>query len=126
MPNFTIRVEAHFEAAHFLRSYHGAAEPLHGHSYKVLAELARVQSPLDNEDLSVDFVQATKDLAGVAGRLDYLCINDVPPFDRLSPTAENIAQWIHQELSAVVGKAGAKVRSVTVFEGPFSSVRYEP
>ena len=126
MPNFTIQVEAHFEAAHFLRSYRGVAEPLHGHSYKVVAELSRARSPLDSEDLSVDFIQASRDLAGVAKRLDYICINEVPPFDKLNPTAENVAQWIHQELSAIAQKGGAIVRSVTVFEGPFNSVRYEP
>ena len=35
---FTIRVEARFEAAHNLREYHGAPEPLHGHSWKVEAK----------------------------------------------------------------------------------------
>ncbi|MGZ7078042.1 MAG: 6-carboxytetrahydropterin synthase, partial [Thermoanaerobaculia bacterium] len=34
-----MRVEARFEAAHFLREYRGISEPLHGHSYKVEAEL---------------------------------------------------------------------------------------
>ena len=39
---FSVRVEARFEAAHFLREYRGISEPLHGHSYKVEADLAGI------------------------------------------------------------------------------------
>jgi hypothetical protein len=38
--NYSVRVEARFEAAHYLREYRGISEPLHGHSYKVEADLA--------------------------------------------------------------------------------------
>ena len=37
---YTVRVEARFESAHYLREYRGISEPLHGHSYKVEADLA--------------------------------------------------------------------------------------
>lgn len=126
MAGFTIRVEAHFEAAHFLRSYRGEPEPLHGHSYKVEAELTRAGGTLDREDIAVDFVFATKTLHEVARGLDYKCINDVAPFDKQSPSAENIAQWFHRELSAAVAREGAVVNAIIVWEGPFHSVRYEP
>lgn len=123
---FTVQVEAHFESAHFLRSYHGTAEPLHGHSYKVVAELARDAGSLDQESLAVDFVSATQELQTLASRLDYKCINDVAPFDQLSPSAENIAEWFYGELSAVMARQGAVVRAITVWEGRFNSVRYDP
>jgi 6-pyruvoyltetrahydropterin/6-carboxytetrahydropterin synthase len=126
MTRFTVQVQAHFESAHFLRSYHGSPEPLHGHSYKVVAEIARAGGDLDREEISVDFVTATKELQKIAGRLDYKCINDVSPFDKLSPTAENIATWMHTELTAVVKPAGAEVVAITIWEGPFNSVRYTP
>jgi 6-pyruvoyltetrahydropterin/6-carboxytetrahydropterin synthase len=123
---FTVRVEARFEAAHFLRSYRGGAEPLHGHSYRVLAELASPEGKLDRDEIAVDFVAATRELGKVAQRLDYKCINDVAPFDTLSPTAENIARWFFDELSVAIAAEGAQVRAITVWEGPSNSVRYQP
>ena len=33
---YKISVEQHFDAAHFLRDYHGKCENLHGHRFKVV------------------------------------------------------------------------------------------
>lgn len=123
---FSIRIEARFEAAHFLRSYRGISEPLHGHSYKVEAELAAVSGELDRDAIAVDFVAATQELQALAKRLDYGCINDVPPFTDVNPSAENIAKWFHDELSLAVKKEKAIVTKIVLWEGPANSVVYEP
>ncbi len=121
---FTVRVEARFEAAHFLREYRGISEPLHGHSYKVEAELAGRGGGIDADDIAVDFVSAKQELETLAKKLDYGCINDVPPFDCINPSAENIAQWFHRELSEAVAAEKAVVRAITVWEGPMNSVTF--
>lgn len=122
---YVVRVEARFEAAHYLREYRGISEPLHGHSYKVEAELAARGGGVDDDAIAVDFVSAKRKLEALAKRLDYGCINDVPPFDRINPSAENIAEWFHRELSAAVADENALVVAVTIWEGPVNSVRYE-
>ncbi len=122
--SFTVRVEARFEAAHYLREYRGITEPLHGHSYKVEAELAARGGGVDNESIAVDFVSAKRKLEVLAKRLDYGCINDVPPFTSVNPSAENIAAWFHRELSAAVADESAVVTAVTVWEGPVNSVTF--
>ena len=122
---FTVRVEARFESAHYLREYRGISEPLHGHSYKVEADLAAPEGGVDADAIAVDFVSARRKLEELAKRLDYACINDVPPFDTVNPTAENIAAWFHRELSAAVADENAVVTAVTIWEGPVNSVRYE-
>src|SRR5207248_2677361 len=76
--SFTIRVEARFEAAHYLREYRGVSEPLHGHSYKVEADLAARGGGIDSDAISVDFISARQKLELLARKLDYGCINDVP------------------------------------------------
>ena len=124
MSNFTVRVEARFEAAHFLREYRGISEPLHGHSYKVEADLAAKSGGVDGDAIAVDFVSAKRKLEVLARTLDYGCINDVPPFDRINPSAENIAEWFHAELSSAVEDESAVVVAVTVWEGPVNSVTY--
>ncbi|HEX6179142.1 MAG TPA: 6-carboxytetrahydropterin synthase [Thermoanaerobaculia bacterium] len=122
---FTVRIEARFEAAHYLREYRGISEPLHGHSYRVEAELVGSGGGLDADAIAVDFVSATRKLAALAKRLDYTCINDVAPFDSINPTAENVASWFHRELSGAVADENAVVVAVTIWEGPVNSVRYE-
>ena len=122
---YVVRVEARFEAAHYLREYRGISEPLHGHSYKVEAELAARGGGVDQDAIAVDFVSAKRKLETLAKKLDYGCINDVAPFDRINPSAENIAQWFACELGAAVADENARVVAVTIWEGPVNSVRYE-
>ena len=124
--SFSVRVEARFEAAHYLREYRGISEPLHGHSYKVEADLAAQGGGVDSDAIAVDFVSAKRKLEALAKRLDYGCINDVAPFDTINPSAENIAQWFWRELSAEVAAESAVVSAVTVWEGPVNSVTFRP
>lgn len=123
---FTVRVEARFESAHYLREYRGISEPLHGHSYKVEADLIARDGGVDGDAIAVDFVSAKKSLEGLAKRLDYGCINDVEPFTTINPSAENIAGWFARELQQAVSGENALVVAVTVWEGPVNSVTYRP
>ena len=124
--SFTVRVEARFEAAHYLREYRGISEPLHGHSYKVEADLAARGGGLDEDAIAVDFVSAKRKLEQLAKRLDYGCINDIAPFTEVNPSAENIAEWFARELQGAVSDENALVVAVTIWEGPVNSVTYRP
>ena len=124
--NYSVRVEARFEAAHFLREYRGISEPLHGHSYKVEADLIARGGGLDDDAIAVDFVSAKRKLEVLAKKLDYGCINDVPPFTEINPSAENIARWFASELQQAVNDENAIVTAVTIWEGPVNSVTYTP
>ena len=123
---YTVRVESRFESAHYLREYRGISEPLHGHSYKVEAELAAKSGGVDDDAIAVDFVSAKRKLELLAKKLDYGCINDVAPFTEINPSAENIALWFHRELSQAVADENAVVTAVTIWEGPVNSVTYRP
>lgn len=124
MGSFSVKVEARFEAAHFLREYRGISEPLHGHSYKIEAELAAKTGGVDSDAIAVDFVSAKRKLEVLAKRLDYRCINDVPPFTGINPSAENIAEWFYRELTGAVSDEDSLVTAVTVWEGPVNSVTF--
>lgn len=123
---FTVRVEARFEAAHYLREYRGISEPLHGHSYKVEADLAGRDGGVDQDAIAVDFVSAKRKLEALARKLDYGCINDVEPFTTINPSAENIAEWFAAELQREVADESAVVVAVTIWEGPVNSVTFRP
>ena len=124
MPRYSVHIEARFEAAHNLRSYRGVAEPLHGHSYRVIAEVASPSGGLDGDDIAVDFISARAALENLAKRLDYGYINDVEPFNTTNPSAENIAAWFHRELSGALATENAIVRSITLWEGPTNYVTF--
>ena len=123
---YSVRVEARFEAAHFLREYRGISEPLHGHSYKVEADLIARGGGVDADAIAVDFVSAKRKLEVLAKKLDYGCINDIPPFTQVNPTAENIAEWFARELQQAVEDESAVVTAVTIWEGPVNSVTFTP
>jgi 6-pyruvoyltetrahydropterin/6-carboxytetrahydropterin synthase len=124
--SYSVRVEARFEAAHYLREYRGISEPLHGHSYKVEADLSARGGGVDADAIAVDFVSAKRKLEILAKKLDYGCINDIAPFTEINPSAENIAEWFARELQAAVADESAVVTAVTIWEGPVNSVTYRP
>ncbi len=119
---YTIRVEARFESAHNLREYYGEPEPLHGHSWKVEAKF--VCQKLNQEDFGADYVIAEKAIRELAMRLDHKYINELPPFDKINPTSENIAKWFYQELDKPEIRQNSQLDEVVVWEGPFAYVSY--
>jgi 6-pyruvoyltetrahydropterin/6-carboxytetrahydropterin synthase len=62
----------------------------------------------------------------VHSRYDHRHLNDIAPFDRVAPTAENLAREIFGVLSShfAVGPHGRLAR-VEVWEGPESCAAYE-
>ncbi len=92
-------IESKFSSAHFLRQYHGADEPLHGHNWRVQVRFLG-EKLVEPEQYLIDFVEAQKILDGILIRIDYKNINEVPPFNNLNPSAENIAKWIYDEFKS--------------------------
>lgn len=119
---YLLRVREGFEAAHHLTSYKGRPEPVHGHSWTVEAALAADE--LDDEGMAFDFVEVRDALRRLAARFDHRHVNEVPPFDAVSPTTERLARWFHDELAAALPEAG--LVEVTVWEGPACSATYRP
>ncbi len=122
MPSYTLRVIGRFEAAHHLDPYRGGKEPVHGHSWRVEAELVSAQ--LDGDGLAFDFVEVKAALGELTARFDHQHINTVPPFDRRSPTTEHLAAWFFEQLTTVL--PAAPLTAVTVWEGPDCSATYRP
>ncbi len=121
---YEISVESHFDAAHFLRGYQGKCEALHGHRYQVVA---RVSAPkLDNIGLAYDFTELKHHLNEILSRFDHTCLNDVPPFDKINPSSENIATTIYNELKPKLTGAPVSITTIEVWESPHTWVTYSP
>ena len=121
---FEVSIDYSFSAGHALREYKGKCENVHGHNYKV--RVAVEGETLDATGLLVDFVDLRQAVRSVVDRLDHQFLNDVAPFDRLNPSAENLARYIFQELAPQVAPSGARVQAVTVWETDTSCATYRP
>ncbi len=119
---FEVSVQEHFDAAHYLRGYQGRCENLHGHRFQVMVMVRAAE--VDQIGLAYDFVELKRHLREVLGRLDHTCLNDVPPFDRINPSSENIAATIYSELEKRL--AGISISRVQVCESPGACVTYLP
>ena len=121
---YTIAIEQHFDAAHFLRGYQGKCEAMHGHRYKVVARLNA--SKLDDIGLAYDFGLLKQHLGEILSRFDHTCLNDVPPFDEINPSSENIAATVYQELKPKLDGEPVTITGIEVWETPQSWVTYSP
>lgn len=122
MASYTLKVLTEFASAHTLAGYPGACSRMHGHNWKVEVEV--IAGALDETGMAIDFKRIKQAANEVGNRLDHRYLNDIPPFDRLNPTAENIAAWFFQELSRNLNTEHAKVHSVTLWETDRACVKY--
>jgi 6-pyruvoyltetrahydropterin/6-carboxytetrahydropterin synthase len=117
---YEVRVKRHFDAAHALRGYRGKCETTHGHRYEVVVCIEA--DALDEMGLAYDFTELKQVLDSVIERLDHTYLNEVPPFDELNPSSENMARFIYEKLEGSI--EGGRLRSVEVWESPDAWVTY--
>jgi 6-pyruvoyltetrahydropterin/6-carboxytetrahydropterin synthase len=125
---FTVFKDYSFAAAHFIPGHTGGCQNLHGHNYRVRVQVAARE--LDALGMVIDFADLKTILAEVLGPFDHHVINEVPPFDERSTTAEELSAYVHREVSERLehrGEAGRlRVRRVEVWENESSCAIYEP
>lgn len=121
---FEVSVEYSFAAGHALRGYKGKCENLHGHNYKL--EVTVAGEKLNSIGLLMDFVELRAAIKTLVERLDHRFLNELPPFDQLNPSAENIAKYFCEGLKPQVSAQGLNVKAVTVWETDSSSATFRP
>ena len=78
---FSVRVQADFSAAHFLRDYNGKCENLHGHNYKVFAHVRG--NELNEGGMLLDFSKLKAVLRQCCKTLDHTNLNDFEVLNRI-------------------------------------------
>jgi 6-pyruvoyltetrahydropterin/6-carboxytetrahydropterin synthase len=122
---FEVTVEQTFAAGHALRNYRGKCENVHGHNYRVRVTVQGDR--LDATGLLVDFLDVNRLISGTVEYLDHRFINDLPPFDQLNPSAENLAKYFYERVSGgLKSEVAARVSAVQVWETDVSSAIYRP
>jgi len=117
-----MKILTDFAAAHYLREYEGECSRLHGHNWKV--EVQVTTTGLNSVGMGMDFKDIKTATRNLIGKLDHYNLNDIPPFDEINPTAENISAYLYQQLSGELNSDGIKVSSVTLWETDRACVTY--
>ena len=121
---FEITVDYSFAAGHALRGYKGKCENVHGHNYKVQVTVAGEQ--LNSAGLLMDFVDLRAAVKALVEQLDHRFLNDIPPFDQLNPSAENMAKYFYEGLEPQIRARGLRVQAVTIWETDVTSAAFRP
>lgn len=123
----TVRDE--FSAGHALRHYEGKCERLHGHNFAV--ELTVEGERLEpGTEILLDFKLLKQALKTTLEELDHRILNEVPPFDDINPSSENLSRHIWSRVAQLLAEhpnpqaRAVRVRSVSVSEKGAQTATY--
>jgi 6-pyruvoyltetrahydropterin/6-carboxytetrahydropterin synthase len=123
---FEVAVEQGFASAHALRNYKGRCENVHGHNWKVRVVIEGEQ--LDQTGMLVDFLDIKSWMGQILDRIDHQFLNEIPPFDVVNPSAENIAEYFYQQMAGRLESTPVpvRIREVKIWETEIQSATYRP
>lgn len=123
---FHITKSVEFDSAHKLRDYVGKCANLHGHTYQMIVCLSGEH--LMPNGMLYDFGDLKTAMAKVVQLLDHHYLNEIPPFDEINPTAENIAYFAFQTIKVQLHQAANQqklyLKYVEILETSSCSARY--
>ena len=99
------------------RVYGNNANP-HGHGHNYVVEVTIEGEPNEATGMVFDLRELKEILnQEIVEPMDHRFLNyEVPPFDRVVPTTENIAREVWQRIEGRVGRGGVKLRNVRLYE----------
>jgi len=124
MAHYELMIETDFSAAHSLRGYAGDCSRLHGHNWRV--ELYVVCTTLDDIGLAVDYKILKCELKAALADWDHYNLNDVPPFDDINPSSENVARVLFERMAKRLDDARLHVSRIAIGETCTAKVTYHP
>lgn len=119
---YEIYVQTHFSAAHCLRGYPGDCARTHGHNWMI--DVYVKCQELDGIGIGIDFRDIESAVREVIRGLDHFDLNDLPAFQTVNPTSENIAKYLYTEIGKVLNRDGITVSRVKVCETPGAGAAY--
>lgn len=136
---YSLITEASFDSAHFLSGYDGKCSNIHGHRWRVIAEIMgdSLETEGQTRGMVTDFKDIKSDLRRIAESFDHSLIierGSLKPetLDALinedflivqvafRPTAENFAAFFFKELQS----RGYWVKKIKVYETPDNCAVY--
>lgn len=119
---FELSIKTHFSAAHRLVGYAGPCANQHGHNWDV--EVFVRGSRLNEIGMLIDFKEIKEAVNVAMNEVDHCDLNQLPAFVRENPTSENLARYLHEQLSKTLNGVLLRVYKVTVCETPRTTASY--
>ena len=122
---YTLKTEHSFDAAHFLYGYEGKCSNIHGHRWRVVAEVSsdELETTGQNRGMYVDFDHCLIIETGSLKETTLKALQDenfrIIQF-AFRPTAENMAKYFYDKM---IGR-GYRVKQITVYETPNNAASY--
>ena len=137
---YFLKTESAFDAAHFLKDYDGKGRNIHGHRWRVVAEIKgeKLSEDTQNRGMLVDFSDLKATLKNACDELDHSLIYEEGSLKEKTiealmeenfnmkkvafrPTAENFSEYFYKILS----EKGFDMHRVEVYETPNNCAAYE-
>ncbi|MDP8215438.1 MAG: 6-carboxytetrahydropterin synthase [Candidatus Euphemobacter frigidus] len=109
---FTIGVQSEFSAAHFHSGAGKNCRRIHGHNYRIEAQVA---SRSLRKNMVVDFDVVRVALQEALGPWDHRLLNEVDEFKRIETTTENICRLLFVKLSSLLPPS-VLLRKIIIWE----------
>ncbi|MBN1163255.1 MAG: 6-carboxytetrahydropterin synthase [Candidatus Krumholzibacteriota bacterium] len=120
---YTISTEIMFSASHSLPGYDGDCARVHGHNWVVRAYYEF--TAVDENGLTADFLELKAGMEKVIlPRFDHQHLNDIPPFNSINPTSENIAAEIFRLCREQLSFRQGTLREIELWETLTDKVSY--
>ena len=118
---FELGADAFFGARHYL-TFGGRQGETHYHSWRV--EVLIESDANDEEGTVIGFAEARGALEAKVADYNETLLNNVEPYDRIQPTAENIARVIFQDIGPSLSRGATRLKTVRVWESPTNHAAY--
>ena len=136
---YYLKTEHTFDSAHFLKGYDGKCKNLHGHCWKVIAEIRadKLETEGQTRGMIIDFSDLKKAVRSLCDEMDHCLIYEKDSLKQTTldalneegfllvevpfrPTAENFARYFYERLQAM----GLPVNRIEVYETETNCAAY--
>jgi 6-pyruvoyltetrahydropterin/6-carboxytetrahydropterin synthase len=108
-----LHTELVIDSAHKLIGHESLCKNFHGHSWFIEIWIKGNSDQKDDIGIIYDFGNVKK----LKDKYDHQYLNDIPPFDKINPTAENITETIYNTLKEEKPQLKFKVRVYETYVG---------
>ena len=110
---YRVHDEVMISASHQIPLADGRLEAMHGHNWRIVVHICA--ATLDGRGLVVDFGEIRQVLWRVVEPFDHRNLDDLPPFDTMPSTAENLARVVAERLAPFVDDGRCRLDQVDVW-----------